>query len=237
MSDTTTDLILITGASKGIGRAAAERFRRSGIPVINISRSPCTVDGVENHALDLTLPDAEQTLRSIFGERVEGGQISIIHNAAMMTKDTADATETASFLEVLTLNVVAPHIINQALLPLMQPGSSVIYIGSTLSEKAVANTYSYVTSKHATVGMMRATCQDLAGREIHTCCVCPGFTDTQMLREHVGNDEEVLKAIAGLSTFGRLITPDEIAGTIAYAVDNPVVNGSVINANLGQVES
>ena len=237
MSDTHTDLILITGASKGIGRAAAERFRRSGIPVINISRSPCTVDGVENHALDLTLPDAEQTLRSILGERVEGGQISIIHNAAMMTKDTADATETASFLEVLTLNVVAPHIINQALLPLMQPGSSVIYIGSTLSEKAVANTYSYVTSKHATVGMMRATCQDLAGREIHTCCVCPGFTDTQMLREHVGNDEEVLKAIAGLSTFGRLITPDEIAGTIAYAVDNPVVNGSVINANLGQVES
>ncbi len=237
MSDTTTDLILITGASKGIGRAAAERFRRSGIPVINISRSPCTVDGVENHALDLTLPDAEQTLRSILGERVEGGQISIIHNAAMMTKDTADATETASFLEVLTLNVVAPHIINQALLPLMQPGSSVIYIGSTLSEKAVANTYSYVTSKHATVGMMRATCQDLAGREIHTCCVCPGFTDTQMLREHVGNDEEVLKAIAGLSTFGRLITPDEIAGTIAYAVENPVVNGSVINANLGQVES
>ena len=237
MSDTNTDLILITGASKGIGRAAAERFRRSGIPVINISRSPCTVDGVENHALDLTLPDAEQTLRSVLGERVEGGQISIIHNAAMMTKDTADATETASFLEVLTLNVVAPHIINQALLPLMQPGSSVIYIGSTLSEKAVANTYSYVTSKHAIVGMMRATCQDLAGREIHTCCVCPGFTDTQMLREHVGNDEEVLKAIAGLSTFGRLITPDEIAGTIAYAVDNPVVNGSVINANLGQVES
>ena len=237
MSDTNTDLILITGASKGIGRAAAERFRRSGIPVINISRSPCTVDGVENHALDLTLPDAERTLRSILGERVAGGQISIIHNAAMMTKDTADATETASFLEVLTLNVVAPHIINQALLPLMQPGSSVIYIGSTLSEKAVANTYSYVTSKHATVGMMRATCQDLAGREIHTCCVCPGFTDTQMLREHVGNDEEVLKAIAGLSTFGRLITPDEIAGTIAYAVDNPVVNGSVINANLGQVES
>ena len=237
MSDTTTDLILITGASKGIGRAAAERFRRSGIPVINISRSPCTVDGVENHALDLTLPDAEQTLRSVLGERVEGGQISIIHNAAMMAKDTADGTETASFLEVLTLNVVAPHIINQALLPLMQPGSSVIYIGSTLSEKAVANTYSYVTSKHATVGMMRATCQDLAGREIHTCCVCPGFTDTQMLREHVGNDEDVLKAIAGLSTFGRLITPDEIAGTIAYAVDNPVVNGSVINANLGQVES
>lgn len=237
MSEATADMILITGASKGIGRAVAERFRADGIPVVNISRSPCTVDGVTNHAIDLTQPDAEQTLRDALGPRIREGRISIIHNAAMMTNDTADTTPTASFQQVLQLNVVAPHIINQALIPLMQPGSSVIYIGSTLSEKAVANTYSYVTSKHALIGMMRATCQDLAGREIHTCCICPGFTDTEMLREHVGNDPEVLKAIGALSTFGRLITPDEIAGTIAYAIGNPVVNGAVIHANLGQVES
>ncbi len=237
MNEPFPDLIVITGASKGIGRAVAEHFRDHDIQVINISRSPCTVDGVDNHALDLTDLDAEKTLRDALGAKVSNGRISIIHNAAMMTNDTADATPTNSFQQVLQLNVVAPHIINQALIPLMQPGSSVIYIGSTLSEKAVANTYSYVTSKHAVIGMMRATCQDLAGREIHTCCICPGFTDTEMLREHVGNDSEVLRAIGGLSTFGRLITPKEIAGTIAYAVGNPVVNGAVIHANLGQVES
>ena len=45
------------------------------------------------------------------------------------------------------------------------------------------HSFSYVVSKHALVGMMRATCQDLAGREIHTACICPGFTDTEMFRD------------------------------------------------------
>ncbi|MEX2366607.1 MAG: SDR family oxidoreductase, partial [Pseudohongiellaceae bacterium] len=125
---------------------------------------------------------------------------------------------------------------NQLLIPKMQSGSSIIYVGSTLSEKAVANTYSYVVSKHAMVGMMRSTCQDLAGRQIHTACICPGFTDTEMLRTHVGNDNEVLEAIASGSTFGRLIKPEEIADTIWFSANNPVINGALIHANLGQVE-
>jgi NAD(P)-dependent dehydrogenase (short-subunit alcohol dehydrogenase family) len=119
----------------------------------------------------------------------------------------------------------------------MAPGSSIIYIGSTLSEKAVANSYSYVTSKHAVVGMMRATCQDLANTGIHTVCVCPGFTDTEMLRTHVGEDADILKHIAALSTFNRLVTPEEIATAIQFAGQNPVLNGAVMHTNLGQIES
>ena len=95
----------------------------------------------------------------------------------------------------------------------------------------------YVTSKHAIVGMMRATCQDLANTGIHTVCVCPGFTDTEMLRTHVGQDEEILKSIASLSTFNRLINPEEIAAAIQFAAKNPVMNGAVMHANLGQIES
>jgi 3-oxoacyl-[acyl-carrier protein] reductase len=68
----------------------------------------------------------------------------------------------------------------------MGPGSSVLYVGSTLSEKAVPGSFSYVVSKHAQLGMMRATCQDLMGTGIHTAMVCPGFTDTEMLRNHLG---------------------------------------------------
>ena len=117
------------------------------------------------------------------------------------------------------------------------PSSAIIYLGSTLAEKAVANSFSYVTSKHAVIGMMRATCQDLDGTGIHTACVCPGFTDTEMLQVHLGDDEDVLAGITKLSTFGRLITPEEIAATICFAALNPVVNGSVIHANLGQIES
>ena len=87
------------------------------------------------------------------------------------------------------------------------------------------------------IGMMRATCQDLAGSGIHTACICPGFTDTEMLRAHVGDSDEVLKMIGNMSSYSRLIEPVEIARSIEFAVANPVINGSVIHANLGQIES
>ncbi len=95
---------------------------------------------------------------------------------------------------------------------------------------------SYVISKHALVGLMRATCQDLATREIHTACICPGFTDTEMLRTHVGEDSGVLDAIAAMNPFGRLIEPREIAESILFAAQHPVINGAVLHANLGQIE-
>lgn len=119
----------------------------------------------------------------------------------------------------------------------MKSGSSLLYIGSTLSEKAVSNAFSYVTSKHASVGMMRASCQDLAGNGIHTACICPGFTDTDMLRQHVGNQQDVLDAIASMNAFGRLIDDSEIAEYIFWSHNNPVINGSVLHAHLGQLES
>ena len=58
-----------------------------------------------------------------------------------------------------------------------------------------------------------------------------------MLREHVGKDQEVLSSIAAMSTFGRLVSPIEVATTIKFAAENPVINGAVIHANLGQIES
>ena len=116
----------------------------------------------------------------------------------------------------------------------MPSGSSILYVGSTLAEKAVPNSYSYVVTKHALIGMMRATCQDLAGRGIHTACICPGFTDTEMLRAHV--PDEAMDAVRGLSAYGRLIEPSEIAHTLHWAAESPVINGAVLHANLGQVE-
>jgi 3-oxoacyl-[acyl-carrier protein] reductase len=228
---------IITGASKGIGLAAARWFLDNGYRVINFSRSPAPDARVENEALDLTVADAEDRVNERIASLVDASHpICVVHNAAVMTNDTAGATASADFEAVLRLNVVAPHILNQALIPRMQAGSSVIYIGSTLAEKAVPGTYSYVVSKHALIGMMRATCQDLAGTGIHTCCVCPGFTDTEMLRVHIGEDASVLASIAGMSTFNRLIDSDEIAATIGFAATNPVINGAVLHANLGQVE-
>ena len=87
------------------------------------------------------------------------------------------------------------------------------------------------------MGMMRATCQDLVGSGIHTACVCPGFTDTEMLRAHVGDDPAVLQSIASGNGFCRLVTPQEMASLLRYAAENPVINGAVLHGNLGQIES
>ena len=227
---------IITGASKGIGKATATQFVKDGCTVFNLSRSPSDLNGVENIQIDFSRENAERDV-AIFAEKLEPGVLNLIHNAAKLTSETVRSNDIDNFREVMNINVIAPQILNAALLPKMKEGSSIIYIGSTLSEKAVANSYSYVASKHAMVGMMRATCQDLAGSGIHTACVCPGFTNTEMLRAHVGESKDVLETIAGGSTFGRLVEPNEIAETIRFAATNPVINGAVIHANLGQVES
>ena len=161
-------------------------------------------------------------------------QIVLIHNAARMNSDSAVETPSNDFRDTLEINLVAPNTLNYYTIPFMKPGSAVLYVGSTLSEKAVPGSYSYVVSKHAMIGMMRATCQDLAGSGIHTACVAPGFTDTEMLRAHV--PEDAMDSVRSMSAYERLIDPDEIAECLFWASANPVINGSIIHANLGQIE-
>ena len=229
--------LIITGASKGIGLATATRFCDADYRIINFSRTKPPDDRIESYSIDLSDENTESNLSTLLDTLIKPGEISLVHNAGRMVNDSARDADTKILAGVLRLNVIAPHILNRCLITKMRPGSSIIYVGSTLSEKAVANTFSYVISKHALVGMMRATCQDLTGTGIHTTCICPGFTNTEMLRAHAGDNQEILNNIAGLSSFGRLIEPGEIADAIFFAAKNPVINGAVIHANLGQIES
>jgi 3-oxoacyl-[acyl-carrier protein] reductase len=231
------NLLIITGASSGIGRAIATRFLLEGSLVINISRGPCPERGVDNLKCDLADPSALADLAAPLGARLaEADRVCLVHNASVMRRDSVDALPSADLRAVLELNLVAANGLNQLVLPHMQQGSSILYIGSTLAEKAVPGVASYVIAKHALAGMMRATCQDLAGRGIHTCMICPGFTDTEQIRTMIGNDPEALAAITGLSAFNRLIEPEEIADAVAFAAHAPVINGALIHANLGQRE-
>ena len=228
--------LVITGGSAGIGLSTAERFSEEGFTVINLSRRPCPLDAVEHIPCDLSNPGFMAEIEPQLNPFLEKADpLVLVHNAALMNNDHVAETGSDAFRAVLEVNLVAPNSLNHHVLPYMQPGSSVIYVGSTLSEKAVPGSYSYVTTKHAMVGMMRATCQDLAGRDIHTACICPGFTDTDMLRQHL--PEEAVEVAQAMSAFNRLIHPEEIAETIFWAAGNPVINGAVLHANLGQVES
>lgn len=232
------DTAIITGASSGIGAATAEQFIAKGFSVINIARRPSPVAGVVNVAADLG--SDEGALRAATECKAhlaaDGGRITLIHNASLMLKDTANDCETQALMRVLAVNVLAVNTLNRELIGSMAAGSSIIYVGSTLSEKAVSGAYSYVISKHAQLGQMRATCQDLSGSGIHTAMVCPGFTDTEMLKQHLGGDVDLMREIGSQNSFGRLVKPEEIANVVVWAHESPVANGSVIHANLGQKE-
>ena len=131
--------LLITGASKGIGRATAALFLEKGYRVVNLSRSAPNLSGVVHIPLDLADAHAiPQHSDSIVGSIQDSDIIVLIHNAAMMVKDTTETVTPEIFQQVFQLNVIAATQINQIVLPKMKPGSSILYVASTLAEKAAS---------------------------------------------------------------------------------------------------
>jgi NAD(P)-dependent dehydrogenase (short-subunit alcohol dehydrogenase family) len=233
------DWAIITGASRGIGRAAAARFLQAGWRVLNVSRRPCPEPGVVDVLVDLSVPGWEDTFTPVLSKALGSspGRVCLVHNAALYGHDDALSLDAEHLRRVLEVNVVAPATLNRLVRGYLTDGSSILYVGSTLSEKAVRGAASYVTSKHAIAGLMRSTCQDLVGTRVHTVCVCPGFTDTEMMRENVGDSEAARANTAARMTYGRLIAPEEIADVLLRCAEMPVLNGAVLHANLGQIET
>ena len=232
-----TGIAIITGASRGIGRATAQVFLEKGWRVVNLSRSPCDVTGVLNVAVDLLESNWQDSAYNQISQAVQGPQrICLVHNAAISQSDSIQDLDIETLERNLRVGLFAPLLLNQMLLPLMGQGSSIIYIGSTLSEKAAPNSASYVITKHAVAGAMRATCQDLSRTpHVHTCCLCPGATHTPML-EQIFPEEGQMEALLERVAQHRLIRPEEIGALVHFCAENPVVNGSVIHANLGNLE-
>lgn len=231
------DTLIITGASRGIGKATAIHFAKNKWNVVNLSRRPCSYKPVNNLTIDLTEKgwniQHEETIKSA----LKGcGRICLVHNAGLLVKDSVCDMSIGTLREVLEISLIAPTILNNMIIPMMKKGSSILYIGSTLSEKAVRDTASYVTAKHGVNGLMRATCQDLHGKGIHTACICPGFTETEMLFAHLGQNQQVINTIAESMSEKRLIQPEEMAEFIFYCANSPVINGATLHAHLGQIE-
>jgi 3-oxoacyl-[acyl-carrier protein] reductase len=227
--------LIITGGSRGIGKATIEWFIKNDYNVINLSRSPCLIADVHNLSVDLAHLDNINELASQLKDAMPSvGKLCLVHNAAEGLFDNIMTVQPNALRQSLEVNLIAAVQLNQLCLPLMKPGSSIIYIGSTLSEKSVPNSASYTISKHALAGLMKATCQDLAGEGIHTCCVCPGFVNTEMLTSRMP-EKELKNLIDAKVTAQRLIEPSEIANFIYYCAQNPIINGAMLHVNLGQV--
>ena len=226
--------LIITGASSGIGYATAKLFQEDGYQVINLSRSKINLKNANHLTADLSKRDwSNEVSKKLSSILTDSSEISLIHNASMMQSDNIENIDIDNLRDIYEVNLVAPAILNKIIIPYMKNGSSILYVGSTLSEKAVPQMSSYVTSKHGMIGLMRSTCQDLFGRYIHTACICPGATETEMLQEYVQGNQEALDMMAQTLSENRLISSEEIAKTLFFCAKNSVINGSVIHANLG----
>lgn len=234
MNAATRQTLVITGGGRGIGLATVQRFANSGFEIVNLSRSPIPIDAARQITVDFATRDWEAAAGPQLAEALGGSdQICLVHNSAFQLPGEVANIDISGLRSSLDINVVAPAILNKLVLPAMGPGSSIIYVGSTLSHRATRGMAAYATSKHAVAGLMKSTAQDLAGTGIHTACVCPGFTNTEMLRSYGG---EALSHLASLVTQNRLIEPEEIAETIFHAAHSPVLNGAMLLADLGFIE-
>lgn len=227
-------VLVITGGSRGIGKETIVEFQSHHWTAINIARTNCDLSDVINLNIDLSNPLWNENIDPrLISTLEQASQICLVHNAAVFNSESIANLNANDLRQVIEFNVIAPAILNTLIIPYMKKQSSIIYIGSTLSEIGVPNRASYVITKHALAGMMRATTQDLANTGIHTCCICPGFVNTSMLTNQV--DKAALDAIIKQKvTAQRLIEPDEIARFIYFCSQNPIINGSVLHANLGQ---
>ncbi|HVH97927.1 MAG TPA: SDR family oxidoreductase [Enhygromyxa sp.] len=231
MSDRPT--VIVTGGSAGIGLAIVERFADLDYRVISLARRRCPVDTVESMLVDLGSSEAVAAALDKVRDRLpKRSHVHMIHNAAAMPTDTATDFDSRVFERTFRLNVTTAAELNAGLIPHMKPGSSIVFIGSTLSEKGVPSRLSYVTSKHAVLGLMRATVQDLFGTGIHCMMVAPGFTDTAMLQQGPG----LAQAVREMVSFGRLLEPEEVADIVVFGTRAPALNGAIVHANLGQRE-
>ena len=226
-------LLVITGGSAGIGLATAAKFLEEGYDVVSISRRTCPSLDVVSIQADLAATDFVDLVQRGLAStcQLKRRRIVLVHNAAESWHDSVEDVAAESLRSMMEISLIAPVALNQLLLPFMSDGSAIIYVGSALSTKGAPGSFSYITAKHAVVGMMRATCQDLFGRGIHSLCVCPGATDTEMLRSLF--DADGLAKMGEMSSVHRLIKPQEIAEVIYLAAGSPVLNGALVDASYG----
>ncbi|MDX1949909.1 MAG: SDR family oxidoreductase [Rickettsiales bacterium] len=227
-------LAIITGASRGIGFEIAKLFQENNFDLINLARGECKLNNVKNIKVDLSkIESVNSGCNLIKNEIKEYESICLIHNASVSLRDNFENINQENLDYIFKVNVASQIEINRILLPLFPKNSSVIFIGSTLSEVAVPNSLSYMLTKHSQAAIMKSLTQDLFGKEIHTCLICPGFTDTQMLSEVFPDKNFLDSFVKEKVSFGRLISPKEIAETILFCSKNPIINGSIIHTNLG----
>ena len=227
-------IAIVTGGSKGIGAAVIDNFIKNDYQAYNISRSVNkTIRSEHNYCFDLETEITFAEINDRFSGIPDRAEICLIHNAFPYYKDNIDDFSSDKFLDSVRFTILNTITLTRFFLKRMAKKSSVIFIGSTLSERSAENCLTYTLLKHAQLGLMRSMTQDLAEQDLHTCAICPGFTDTSMLGTHLTKDS-IKEVIDNVVVKKRILSPEEIADFVYKCAITPIVNGQVFHVNLGQ---
>ena len=238
---------LVTGASRGIGRAVALALAEAGAEVVvNYSSSPDAADAVVGeitgsggraYALQANVAD-EEAVNDLIKTVIErSGRIDVLVNNAGITRDgLLMRMKTEDWQSVINLNLSGVFLCTRAVTRpmLKQKSGRIINITSVVGLMGNAGQSNYAAAKAGVVGFTRSTAKEMASRGITVNAVAPGFIATDMTKDL--DAEGILAAIP----LGRFGTPEQVAGAVRFLAADPAaayITGQVLQVDGGMVMS
>ena len=235
---------LVTGASRGIGRAIALELGRLGATVVGTATSEAGAADIQagleaagiagrGLALDVTSGEAcEAAIAEI--EKTLGAVAVLVNNAGITRDNLSMRMKDAEWDAVMDTNLKAVFRMSKLVMRGMMKarGGRIINITSVVGSSGNAGQANYAAAKAGVAGMTRALAQELGSRNITVNCVAPGFIDTDMTKEL---PEAQREALQGKIALGRLGKPEEIAAVVGFLASPAAsyVTGATLHVNGG----
>ena len=233
MSDLTGRVVLITGGSRGIGLATAQRFASLGDRVAVTYNSSPPPDGFFAVKCDVT--STAEVDAAFTAVEQHFGPVEILVSNAGMTKDMLLLRMSESdFSDVIDANLTAAYrVAKRAAQGMLKARKGrIIFVSSVVGLSGSAGQANYSASKSGLIGLARSIARELGSRSITANVVAPGPVATDML---AALSEERREALTAAVPLGRLASPDEIAGTIAFLASSEAafITGAIIPVDGG----